>query len=322
MIAIRPRISRSASGTALAAALLIAGSAVAAPVERTLKIELEIEGRQDWRNALQWSKATTEQRYDFSTGLRSDGVLYGANLLEPDTDLRLAIKTEYLRQQGLKSLQASGIDPSSPDLQRLISARMQQEVFACKGKTVCMGEVNMKYATIMAAAVEPDNSALFEGPPRYRFYFGYPGCPNTIRAVHSTSVEGETAYGRKKDKLHPYQLQMRGDSNGSQLNQESLCTFYTVVEDTVDEQLYVENVNVPTATGTIARTEFGDTSRRESELPIPTVALEWVSATLRQTDPSGQAQATLPLNLPLDGNSTVMGDFTGEAKAELAWSWE
>lgn len=324
MTATRPRIVHSFGGMALAASLLVTGAAAAAaaPIERALKIELEIEGRQDWRNALQWSSATTEQRYAFSTGLRSDGELHGANLLEPDTDLRLAIKTEYLRQQGLKSLQASGIDPSSPDLQRQISSRMQQEVYDCKGQTVCMGKVNMKYARIMAAAVEPDNSELFEGPPRYRYYFGYPDCPNTIRAVHRTSVEGETAYGRKKDKLLPYRLQMEGDSSGSEQDRDSLCMSYTVVEDTLENRLYVENVNVPTATGTIKRTEFDETSQREGELPIPTVALEWVNATLRDTQPSGQARTTLPLNLPLDGNSTVLGDFTGEAKAELDWSWK
>lgn len=294
----------------------------ASPVDRTLSVEMSLEGHQDWKNALQWSRATTTQSYAISTGLRSEGMLEAANLLEPETDLRLAIKTEYLRREGLKMLKSLGIDANSPDLQQTISSRMQKEVFACKGNTVCMGEVNGKYARVMAAAVEVDNSQLFEGDPRYRYFFGYTGCPNSIHAVHRMQTEGETAYGRKKDNIHPYKLSTQGDSRGSEQDRASMCTFFTVVEDTAENQIHVENIYIPAAVGRTERTEFGKTSQREGELPTAPGLQEWVNSVLRTAPPSGEASTTLPLTLPLDGNSTVLGDFTGEMQVKLRWAWK
>lgn len=322
--ATRPAWHSSAIGGLLfGLACLGSDVALAAPVDRTLEIKLTVQGHQDWVNELQWSKATTRQSYEFSIPLRSNGRLEGANILEQDRDLRLAIKTEFLRRQGLERLKASGLDPDSPQLQQDISKSMQQEIFDCKGDSVCMAETHGKYASILAAALEPDNSALFEGEPRYRFFFGYDGCPTTIRAAHDTQVEGETGYGRKKDKIYPFALSMKGESAGSAEDLSTLCLSYTSVFDTKESKLFVENVDVPNARGTITRTEFGETSNRDDqELPVPGVVLEWVNATLREAPPSGQAQAKLPLYLPLDGNSTVLGQFTGEVDARLQWAWK
>lgn len=312
-----------AGGLLFALSCMSSGIAVAAtPVDRSLEIKLSVQGHQDWRNELQWSKATTQQRYEFSTTLRSNGQMHGANILHQDRDQRLAIKTEFLRQQGLQRLKASGLDPDSPQLQQEISRTMQQEMFDCKGESVCMAETHGKYATILAAALEPDNSALFEGEPRYQFFFGYAGCPTGIRAMHNTQVEGETAYGRKKDNIQPYTLSMVGESTGSEEDRSSLCRNYTAVFDSKDSKLYVENVDVPNAEGAVTRTEFGKTSTRDEELPVPGVVLEWVNATLREAPPSGEAKTKLPMNLPLDGNSTVLGQFTGEVDAQLQWAWK
>lgn len=290
-------------------------------VDRKLSISISLDGKQDWKNALQWSKATTTQVYDFSTTLRSNGKLYGANLLDPDMETRLAIKTEYLRQQGLKQLAASGFNPQSKNLMGDVSSRAQQDNFNCKGDSVCLGEVGGKYAALMAAAVEPDNSAVMEGDPRYQFFFGYPGCVNTIHAVHKYDAAGETAYGRNKDKIFPYQLTYRGDSAGNDVDRKSLCTYYTVVVDTLEKKLYVENTYIPEARGQVSRTEFGKTQTTDGDLPVAGPVQGWVNENLRQTTLSGAVTGTLPLVMPLDGNATVMGLFTGDAKATLKWSW-
>jgi hypothetical protein len=313
-------MNRTPSIVAALSCALFAGALAAAPVERKLDVAVTLDGQQDWRNVLQWSKATTTQRYEISTTLRSDGKLEGANLLDPNLDRRLAIKTEYLRRQGMAKLKAAGLDPKSPDLQRQIGDRAQKESFSCKGNPVCMGEVSGKYAELLAAALEPDNSALFEGEPRYLFFTGYPGCSNRIRAVNKNSTKGETAYGRNKDKIFPYALEYDGDSTGSEQDRQSLCTLFTVVVDTKEQKMFVENVYLPPSRGKVVRTEFEKTQNTEADLPQPEGLQAWVNDTLRHSAFSGATNSVLNLNLPLDGNSTVLGSFTGKAKVTLNWA--
>lgn len=301
--------------------LLAAGALQAAPVDRELSLQIALEGHQNWRNALQWSKATTTQRYEIATLLRSDGKLHGANLLDPDLETRLAIKTEYLRQQGVQKLQQAGIDPKSSSLMSDLSRRAQKDTFDCKGESNCMSTVGIKYAELMAAAVEPDNSEVLQGEPRYLFFFGFPGCSNRIMAEHQYQATGETAYGRNKDKIFPYALSYDGKSKGSTQEQQSLCMNFTVVLDTLESKMFVENVLIPAARGKITRTEFEKTQTSEAELPLPAPLQEWVNSTLRHAALSGKAQTQLPLTMPLDGNSTVMGNFTGQAKTTLSWSF-
>lgn len=296
-------------------------TALAAPLDRKLSVAVSIDGHQDWKNELQWSKATTTQQYTFSTTLRSDGKLHAPNLLDPDRDTRLAIKTEYLRQKGLAMLKSSGFDPDDPGLGQKISSRAQLEMNACKGDMDCFGEVSMKFAMLQAAAAEPDNSHLFAGEGRYQYFFGYDGCANTIRAVNKYQASGETAYGRKKDKIHPYALSYDGDSAGSEQDRRSLCQKYTVVVDTKEQKMFVENVYIPASRGKVVRTEFEKTQTSEADLPQPAPLQEWVNNTLRHAALKGTANTTLPLTMPLDGNSTVLGAFTGEAKTALNWSW-
>lgn len=301
--------------------VLSVNSVLAAPVDRRLEISVSLEGQQDWRNALQWSKATTQQSYDFSTTLRSDGQLEGANLLDMDLDTRLAIKTEYLRRKGAAKLKAAGIDPASPNLQSEISNRMQRDNFACKGDAICIGETSSKYAELMAAAVQPDNSELFAGEPRYLFFFGYPGCANKIRSVNRYQASGETAYGRKKDKIFPYALSYDGDYAGSAMDQTSMCRYFTVVLDTKEQKMFVENIYIPASRGKVVRTEFEKTTNSEADLPTPDPLQGWMNGLLRHAALSGTSSTTLPLNLPLDGNSTVLGNFTGEAKVTMKWAF-
>lgn len=315
------------NGPAVLRALLLAVVALgvvpawAAPMDRQLRIVITLDGAQDWRNELQWYKASTQQRYELTTTLRSDGKLEGANLLDPDTTRRLAIKTEYLRRKGVAMLKANGFDPASPTLMSDLSSRAQKDNFNCKGDTVCLSQTGARYAALMAAAVEPDNSGIFAGEPRYLFFSDFPGCPNQLRAVNRIQAQGETAYGRKKDKLHPFSLDMKGDFAGSEQDRNALCTYFVAVVDTQEQKLYVENVYIPSARGTVTRTEFGKTETREADIPVAEPLQGWVNQTLRMNALSGSAKAVLPLTQPLDGNATILGNFTGEGRATLEWSW-
>lgn len=306
----------------LACALMVLGaSAQAASIDRELKITVDIDGQQSWRNALQWSKAKTVQKYEWSTVVRSDGKLEGANLVDLDLDRRLAIKTEYLRRKGVQMLRAAGLDPASPDVQKNISDRMQKDIFACEGEPVCMSEIGTKYSMLMAAATEPDNSAIFAGEPRYQFFFGYPGCANRIHVVQATDTLGETGYGRNKDKIFPYALKVNADFPGTETDRKSMCSYFTGVIDTKEQKLYWDNIYIPTARGNMVRTEFGKTSTTDGDVAMPQEVMNWVNATLRVAPPTGTASTDVPLNSPLDGNSTVLGTFDGMVKVKMSWSF-
>ncbi|HKY93564.1 MAG TPA: hypothetical protein VJM11_21100 [Nevskiaceae bacterium] len=307
---------------ALAAAVLLAVPAAhAADVDRYLSIVITVDGHQNWRNVLQWSKATTTQRYEFGTGLRSDGKLWGANINDLDLERRLVIKTEYLRQKGMSTIRANGFDPNSPTLAQDLTNRAQKDSFGCKGEPVCISEVGAKYAAMMAAAVEPPNPNALGGDPRYQIFTGFKGCPNKIHNTQKSETTGETAWGRKKDHIYPYALKTTADYTGSETDKQSMCTFFNIVIDTAEQQMYVDNVYVPSARGRILRTEFEKTTDTEGDLPVPPAVLEWVGATLRKAPMTGKADTTVPLTLPLDGNSTVLGAFEGSAKVHLEWSF-
>jgi hypothetical protein len=304
-------------------ALAVSGPASAgAPVDRKLTVNITIDGKQDWKNVLQWSKATTTQSYDFSTVLRSDGRLFAPNLLDPDVNTRMAIKTEYLRQQGMARMKAMGVDPKSPNLMQDLSTKAQKASFDCKGESVCMSNTGTKFAELMAAAVEPDNSGLFEGDPRYQYFFGFPTCANTVHAKHEYKAAGETAYGRNKDHIYPYTLTYSGDSHGTPDEIQSMCTLFTVVVDTLENKMYVENVYLPASHGKIVRDEFEKTRIEDNgELPIPGPLQQFVNENMRHSAFMGEVDGVLKLNLPLDGNATVLGNWTGEAKTHLKWAW-
>lgn len=311
------------TATAALFGLLASGTASAGvPVDRKLTVNITVDGKQEWKNVLQWSKATTTQSYDFSVTLRSDGRVFAPNYLDPDVDTRMAVKTEYMRQQGMARLKAMGVDPKSPTLMQELSNKAQKANFDCKGDSVCLSTTGSNFAELMAAAVEPDNSALFEGEPRYQYFFGFPTCRNTVHAKHEYSAAGETAYGRNKDHIYPFALTYSGDSTGTPQENQSMCLNYTVVVDTLENKMYVENVYIPGAHGKVSRTEFEKTRVEENkELPVPGPLQAFVNENMRHSNFTGTANTTLPLNLPLDGNATVLGAWTGEAKTTLKWAW-
>lgn len=312
--------NRLASALAL---LLIAlpCTAESAAQTRTLNIKVDFEGNQNWQNAPQFYDASSTQSFEISTQLRSNGKLYAPNLLDPDTDTRLAIKTEYLRQQGLKRMEAAGMDPNSPTLQQDLSRGMQKASFECKGDIVCMGQVNSKFAMMMAAAVEPDNSQLFEGEPRFLYFEPFSGCENSISGKVRIDAEGETTYGDKEE-TWPFTQTMQGSSTGTPGERSNLCDFFLVTVDTIDNKMYVENVYFPDIRGTIERTEFEKTHRLEEAIPMAHGIQDWVNPQLRgPADLSGTESGEISLTLPLDGDATVLGKFTGVGKLKMEWSF-
>ena len=315
-----------------AAALLCFGAAIrvhAASVERQLEIRIAVDGQQTWRNGLQWSKAITTQRYELVTRLRSDGQLQGANLLDPDMNRRIAIKQEYLRRKGLEEAKrANGGTlpiPQTDEEKKQVSAQAQQEMFNCKGDPDCMSAVVRRYSAIFASAAAPDGvtagAALLDQAGRYLFFFGYEGCPNHIHATQSTHIEGEKAFDRARTSLVPFTLQRDADSAGDAADRKSLCWRYTAVVDTRDQQLFLDNVYLPSPHGTSLRTVHDSPQRSEEDLPPLAEALDWTSQTLRQAAESGAVSKTLNMGQPLDGNSTVGGRFEGPAKVTLTWSF-
>lgn len=318
----RQRARRRAAAVASVALLLAStGAAVAAPVERRFEVRIDLTGEQDWKNKMQWYKAETTQEYHFSTTLKSDGKLHAANILNPDRDQRLPIKTEYYRQKGIRLLKQLGIDASGPGFQRDLSRKMQSETLACKGDHVCTNRVNEKFSTMMAAAMAPDNSFLFEGEGRYRYFEGFADCQNRIHAKVKTHWEGEMASNKEKDNLEPFSQSHSGDFKGTTTDRESLCTLFVIVEDVPEKKMYVENVYIPGAQGSMTHTKFGKTSTRQGELPLPGPLQEWINQTLGHAEYVGSEKAALKLTLPLDGNSNILGKFTGTANTALEWHW-
>jgi hypothetical protein len=325
-----------ARGVRLAVAALLGLGVVtgahAGDVERQLEISITVDGQQTWRNGVQWSKATTVQRYDLSTRLRSDGKLQGANMLDLDMNRRIAIKQEYLRRKGLEEARrADGGAPPIPrtdEEKRQVSAQAQQELYNCKGDPDCMSSVVRRYSAIFAAAA-PDGTpagaeaaaALLDQPGRYLFFFGYDGCPNRIHATYQAHVEGEEAFDRARKNLVPFTLQRDADVAGDLADNKSLCWRYTAVVDTQNQQLFLDNVYLPSPRGSSVRTVRNSPQRSEEDLPPLAEALSWSSQTLRQAAESGAASATLNMGQPLDGNSTVGGSFEGPAKLTLKWSF-
>lgn len=295
--------------------------AAAAPPDRLLRMEITAEGTQTWENGPQWAKASTQQRYVFSTTLRTTGRLEGANLLAPDMESRMAIKAEYLRRTGTAQIKAAGFDPAAPDIVDQLRQRMDSEMAACGNSPDCIMRVTSTYTTLLAAALQPDNSHLFEGEPRYRFYFGPPDCRNEIDSSGVLSLKGEASRTGKQRQLKPYELDVEGRSSGTTDEQRALCQRFTVVWDTLADTFQVENVYLPAARGPATRSRFGTTQTMEMEVPPPAPLQGWLNDQLRKAPLTGEAKATVPLTLPPDGDGTLLGRWSGSGEFSVKWSF-
>lgn len=307
--------------------LVCGGVFAAQPETRTFQIKVDFAGHQDWRNPPQWYKGSTLQHFSLSTELYSNGKLHAANLLEVDMPLRLQIKAEFQRQRGLTALSAKGIDVTPEGLQDRVSAQMDQEISECQQDINCVSRVSLEYAGLLSASMAPDNSHLFEGEPRYAYYFPFEGCKGDLDGRISISVKGETNRSklRKKKKVFPFELEMTGVHHVPVEQQgRMLCSFFLIVVDTKTQRMYVENVLFPQIRGTEDRLEFEQRTQNDNaSVPAVSPLQPWVNANLREAAPfSGRLTEILQLPLPLDGNATILGKFEGEGEAKMEWSFD
>jgi len=287
---------------------------------RAVAVDIEVEAQQQWDNAPQWARTRTHQRYRFETVLRSTGTLEGANLLDPDLRRRTALKAEYVRRSGMAQIKAAGIDPAVPGLVERLDQALEKKIQHCGADADCAVRAQMEFAPLMAAASLPDHHELFDGEARYLFFFGYPGCANKVNSEGEFHLKGEATRTGKADRLKPFVLEILATSQGSPEEQVSLCERFTMVIDTKTGDIQIENVYLPAARGPMTRVQYGNTLTRDQEIPIPPPLQGWANSVLRSARATGRAEANLPLNLPLDGDSSVLGTWTGEATAKIRWS--
>ncbi len=313
------------------ALLLVGGLAQAASLERTLNLKITIAGTQNWRNVLQSSQATTTQDYTLSTSLRSDGIRYADNLLDPDVTHRLEVKQDYLTRQGLLRLKQEngGKLPTTPVDLKAFTDRVQQAGTPCREESDCDWAVAERYAALSALQ---NNSVQtleeFLQPPvnadgsGYYYFFGYGGCSNRMHLVNHTHIAGRRAYERDRKQLQPFVLDRSADSTGSATEQASLCRRYTITIDAKTGALFVENTYLPEAHGTTVKSLSGRTESSETDMPVPAEVISWVTQTLRQAKSvSGSTATQLHITAPLDGDSTVLGEFNGVLEVHLDWSF-
>ena len=309
----------------------VSAHAGAATIERQFKMTVTADGTQTWKNALQWSKGSTAQRYEIDTHLRSDGVLYADNLLDPDPQKRVAIKAEYLTLRGLRSLKLENGGKLPGNAKQLddFATNAQAAVLSCRGDQDCSNVIAERFAAIAALqenSVEELEAYLEENEVpingRFLYFFGYTACPTRLRLSYRSEVEGAQAFDKKKENLIPFRTKRNADMPGSAAEQASICKRYTATIDTKTGGMSIENAYIPSAVG-ITVSAMGDiTNRKEESLPVPVQVLDWVSAQLRQAQDTGSKVETFRFTRPMDGNASLLGDFDGELKATLSWSFK
>jgi hypothetical protein len=312
-------------------ALLFASCvAQASPLERQLDFVVTAEGEQSWRNALQWSKSRTKQRYEISTTLRSDGRRYADNLLDTDPDRRMEIKREYLTRRGLERLKREngGKLPKPGQLQAFADSA-QTQIMDCRGESECNLLLAERFAAL--AALEQNTTEELEEflrmpandpAARYLYFFGYHGCPNRIQISSHSHFEGEQAFDKEKKKLVPFVMDRNANASGSEAEQKALCWRYTATVDTKSGAIFLENAFIPSPRGVTLYTAGKNTTRKDEDLPIPVQVLDWTSGVLRQAKEAGAETQVFRFTRPLDGNASVLGDFDGSLKATMTWSFK
>lgn len=322
----------------LLAPLLAVASAHAAPpaakpvpIEREFHLVVTVDATQDWKKndpeypGEQWSKGSTQQRYEIRTRLRSDGILEVRNLLDPDLNERLLAKTIHLARQAKKRFDAAGKPfkvPTTPAEIQTFNLQFQRENIACAGNAECLFELNLNYAAFMAAMQHPEYLEEEDVPGRYQYFLPYTGCPESSRVTMTMAIDG-VRYNKDVDKFIPFKERRSADSVNA-TDGLAMCKHMLAIIDTQDtaKPMWQETIWVPTPRGVTEYTENNHTSREQQPQPMPTAVLDWMTETLRNAPIKGTASATLPLPLALNGNQTVLGLFTGTAKATMTWSFD
>lgn len=358
---IRPLPSRLLRGTALVASLMLACAASAQtaapsaakpatpkpstpaakpaapaakkapqPVERELRFTATVDATQDWKKndpeypGEQWSKGTTQQRYEVMTRLRSDGELHVRNILDPDVNARLEAKTIFLARQAAKYFGKPGQPlrlPTTEAEKQALVRELQARVMACKGEQNCYYEAQIQFAAIMAAIENPEALEPDDEPGRYQYFLPYDGCPEQSRITLTMAIDG-VRYNKTEDEFLPFKERRSADTVNAS-DGLPLCKHFLAVIDTQDPQkpMYQETIFVPRPEGMTEYTENNHTAREKQYQPMPMAVTDWMNQVISHAKTEGTLHAELPLVLPLNGNATWLGLWTGKAKVKFDWSF-
>lgn len=317
----------------------VMGAAVSAPADQaeltpliyTLTIDANLDAKQDWEKndpqypGRQWSRATGKQRYHLQFEMRSDGRLEVRNLLHHDLDTRLEAKIIHMARSVARRMRAEGKEVTLPETEAekaAISQDLYREIRACGGDAACINTANLEYAALFAAIEYPEAMEEDTVPGQYQYFLPFKGCKESSRVQMALAIDGER-YNKDVNRLVEFSERRSADTRDAS-DGIPLCDHFAIVVDTQDAEqgLYVENVFVPSPVGVTTYTERGRTTSEEQSQPMPPAMLDWMTATLRQAPLSGTRKAVLPLSMSLNGNSTWLGLWTGEAQVEMTWSFK
>ncbi|MDB5978177.1 MAG: hypothetical protein JWR07_4937 [Nevskia sp.] len=322
--------ARSSLLMACTLAALWAGAARCAPLERELHVVVTVDAEQSWSKddpkypGHQWSKATSRQRWELKTRLRSDGKLQVRDLLDPDLNTRMEAKTIFLARQAKALFEQSGKPFKIPHTDAEKSAlmqEMQEQIMGCKGQETCTHDMTLQYAALMAAIEFPEALEEDTVPGQYLYFLPFKGCADESRVTVDMAIDGER-YNKDVDHLVQFSEHRSADTVNAS-DGLALCEHFAAVIDTKEPKKLVrqENIFIPRPEGTTDYTERGHTSHRQEPQPLIGAAMNWVNDTLRHAPESGNASATLPLPMSLNGNSTWLGLWQGTAKVSLQWTF-
>lgn len=301
------------------------------PIERELRIVIDVDAVQDWKKndpkypGDQWSKGRGTHHIELTTRLRADRKLEVRNLLDPDLATRLEAKTIHLARQAKRQMEKSGKPFKLPQTPEEI-ARFQQEMntrlLACNAEPNCYYDTQFEYAALTAAIQNPEALEEDAEPGRYLYFMAYDGCPEHSRVTVDMTIEG-IRYNKDVDEFIPFKERHTADSV-DESDGRSLCKHLLAVVDTQDpaKPMYQETVFIPRPVGMTEYTENGHTSREKQPQPIITAVYDWANAQLRHAPAEGVLTTSLPLPLPLNQNATWLGLWTGTAKVTMRWSFK
>lgn len=315
----------AAAGVCLYAAL---PAGAAADLVRQLQYTVTVDAQQTWKNPDhgQWSKATSRQRYEMSTQFKSDGKLEVRNFNDLDLNARLEAKVIFLARRAKQQLERSGKSikiPKTEEEKSELSNGMQEEMYKCNGDQACTSNVMSRYTAIFAAMQYPEAMQDDTVPGTFLYFLPFPGCADKAHVTIEMQIDGQR-WNKTSDRLVPFSERHSADSTSTSDDKLPLCQHMNAVLDTADKvkSLYLDNVWVPTPTGTTSYTESGEARPAKQERqPMPTEVLDWMASVLRHAPPNGSAHANIALPLPLNANATTLGLWQGVAKVDFQWSF-
>ena len=300
------------------------------PSVRELRIVATVDATQEWKKndpehpGEQWSKGSTQQRYEITTRLRSDGKLHLRNLLDPVLNNRLEAKTIHLAHQTKDRLGKPGQPAKIPQTDKEkqdFTLALQRANIACEGDPTCYYNLQMDAAIIMAAMEYPEAMEEDSDPGQYEYFVPFDGCPQKTRVTLKMAVDG-VRYNKDAKDFIPFSERRSADSIDA-TDGLLLCRHFLAVIDTQDKDkpMYQETIFVPRPEGMTEYTENNHTAREKQPQPMPPPAVDWMTEALRHAPASGKASVKLPLPLPLNGNATWLGLWTGTAHVAMEWTF-